>query len=61
MYRQYGFNTPAEALADGAYEVIHLVSRISRSVDLNMPSTDRSHKTDKGNVLPISALLVPRW
>jgi len=60
MYQRYSFETPDGVLADGAHEVIHRTSSIGLTVDLKMLSTDCLHNMEKGTILPISALMVPR-
>lgn len=51
MYRQYGFKTPAEALATSADEAERLASEIGFPVVLKLASPDILHKTDIGGVL----------
>ena len=50
MYRQYGFKTPAEALAVSADEAVRLASEIGFPVVLKIASPDVLHKTDIGGM-----------
>src|SRR4030042_1277821 len=51
MYRRYGFQTPAEALAASADEAVRLASEIGFPVVLKIASPDILHKTDMGGVV----------
>ena len=51
MYRQYGFQAPAEALAASADEAVRLASEIGFPVVLKIASPDILHKTDIGGVI----------
>jgi 3-hydroxypropionyl-CoA synthetase (ADP-forming) len=51
MYRQYGFKSPAEALAISADEAVRLASEIGFPVVLKIASPDILHKTDIGGVV----------
>ena len=51
MYRQYGFQAPAERLASSADEAVRLAGEIGFPVVLKIASPDILHKTDLGGVL----------
>ena len=51
MYRQYGFQVPAERLATSADEAVRLAGEIGFPVVLKIASPDILHKTDIGGVL----------
>jgi 3-hydroxypropionyl-CoA synthetase (ADP-forming) len=51
MYQQYGFKTPAEALATSADEAVRLANDIGFPVVLKIASPDILHKTDLGGVV----------
>ncbi len=51
MFKQYGFQTPADGLATSADEAVRLAGEIGFPVVMKITSPDILHKTDIGGVL----------
>ena len=51
MFKEYGFQTPAEGLATSADEAVQLAGEIGFPVVLKIASPDILHKTDIGGVV----------
>ena len=51
MFKQYGFQTPADGLATSADEAVRLAGEIGYPVVMKITSPDILHKTDIGGVL----------